>query len=107
MPDDLGKFGNPLPVAIVVEKPALLAGFQIFGGIGPGLAHIALDPGADRVDPIGKETGQIDGAVPPIVGNLRVGDGGSHGSSGEISRRWEWKEATGRTAYRAPRREQS
>ena len=53
--DHLAKFRNALPVAVVVEETPGLVLEQVFGGIGAGLAHVALDALAKLFNVIGKE----------------------------------------------------
>ena len=68
--DHLDELRNSRPVAVIVEEPPALSRFQIFRRIGTGLAHVALDTGADRIDPILEEARQIDRPVTTKVGHL-------------------------------------
>ena len=61
--DDLGEFGDALPVAIIVEKAPAFARFQVLGGIGARLAHVVRDTGPDRFDMILEQSANHDGAV--------------------------------------------
>jgi hypothetical protein len=62
-------------------------GLEVFGGVGPGLGHVAVDAGTQGVDVIGKEATDQDNAVAlegvdVVGGEKRVG----HGSSSPVRR---------------------
>ena len=58
------EFRDPLPVAVVVEEAAGLAGPDALGGIGARLAHVALDARGDHVDPARERAAHADRTVP-------------------------------------------
>src|SRR5271166_2845157 len=69
---DALEFRDALPIAVVVEEAAGLAGAYALGGERARLAHVSIDAGGDRVDPIGEEAPQARGAV-AFEGGERLG----------------------------------
>ena len=72
--DELLVLGDPLPIAEVLDEPALVALLAGHRDQGPGLGEVAGDAGPDELDLLGGEAApDDDGSVAGIVGDgLRI-----------------------------------
>jgi hypothetical protein len=61
---------DTLPIAIVLEEPAASVIQLVLGGDGAGLGDIALDPLAQRLDPVGEDAAQASRPVALITLDL-------------------------------------
>ena len=73
--DEAAELGNPIPIAVVAEMPALAGRAVIDARIGPGRFDIAGDAGAQDFHPLRERAAQHDGAVGAEGGDIGVGDG--------------------------------
>jgi hypothetical protein len=73
--DEVAVFRNARPVAVVLEEAAALALADILDGMGARFLQIALEAGAQGVDPVLEGAAYDDDAIAGIGGAEVVGEG--------------------------------